>query len=385
MLGALAVALVLSSPLPPQKPAAEPPALPVAETPATTGAATDPGAGDTPPQARETAATATTATPDPAAADAGGATPAEVPLPPHRPKTAQGAAGADGPAEQAVLEGDAADAPVTDAGGEAEVSAAPHDPATVADGTMPLPPRRPAALAEAAGDLPEGAARADAAPAAEAEHGHGPATAGVPRPMARPDRDAPVVRAMMAPGTSPADRPGVTPRNMVCRDPRIVGAPAASFVGGIPGCGIFEPVRIASIAGVQLSSPATLDCRTARTFADWVSGVAQPAAREELGSGIKSLWIMGTYSCRTRNNRPGQRLSEHSVGRAVDIGGITLSDGRRITVRDHWGQGASGGFLRRVHKGACGGFTTVIGPDGDRYHQDHLHLDTAYRDSTYCR
>jgi len=28
-----------------------------------------------------------------------------------------------------------------------------------------------------------------------------------------------------------------------------------------------------------------------------------------------------------------------------------------------------------VHQGACEQFMTVIGPDGDAHHQDHLHLD----------
>ena len=213
------------------------------------------------------------------------------------------------------------------------------------------------------------------------------ASAGVPRPPARPDAGAPLVRAMLTlpGGTGAPGLRGTAPSDMVCRDPRISGHPAASFVGGIPGCGVFDPVRVASISGVRLSAPITVDCRTARAVADWLTGVAQPAARETLKSGIASVSVMGSYSCRTRNNRPGERLSEHSVGRAVDIGGVRLVDGRQISVRDHWDMGAPGAFLRRAWKGACGRFTTVIGPDGDRHHQDHLHLDTAYRDSTWCR
>jgi hypothetical protein len=42
--------------------------------------------------------------------------------------------------------------------------------------------------------------------------------------------------------------------------------------------------------------------------------------------------------------------------------------------------------MRRAHKTACGPFGTVLGPNADRYHQDHFHFDTArYRSGSYCR
>ena len=34
-------------------------------------------------------------------------------------------------------------------------------------------------------------------------------------------------------------------------------------------------------------------------------------------------------------------------------------------------------FLRAVHQGACGVFTTVLGPNYDANHRDHFHLDLA--------
>ncbi|MFK7945641.1 MAG: extensin family protein [Paracoccaceae bacterium] len=172
---------------------------------------------------------------------------------------------------------------------------------------------------------------------------------------------------------------------LICEDPRLVGTRAQNVIGHLPGCGILNPVKIREIAGVKLSSPATLDCRTARTFANWVSGVAQPEARRTLGARISKIWLMGTYTCRTRNNRPGARVSEHGAGRAIDVGGFWLGNGQRVTVLGNWGQGAPGKFLRSLWKKACGPFTTVLGPGADRFHQDHLHLDTAYRSSRYCR
>jgi hypothetical protein len=67
-----------------------------------------------------------------------------------------------------------------------------------------------------------------------------------------------------------------------------------------------------------------------------------------------------------------------------------LADGRHITVREGWsGTDRDREFLRAVHTGACREFTTVLGPDNDRYHRDHFHLDLARRASNgherYCK
>lgn len=172
---------------------------------------------------------------------------------------------------------------------------------------------------------------------------------------------------------------------MVCRDPRLRGDPKPTVVGHMPGCGILNPVRVTEVAGIKLSAPATMDCRTARTFANWVMGVASPAATEILGRRITNVKIVGSYTCRTRNHKRGAKLSEHAKGHAVDVAGVTLGDGRKITVLKDWGKGRAGLFLRRIWKQACGPFKTVLGPDGDRYHQDHFHFDTALRRSTYCK
>ena len=45
-----------------------------------------------------------------------------------------------------------------------------------------------------------------------------------------------------------------------------------------------------------------------------------------------------------------------------------------------------GALLQRMHRGACGPFGTVLGPDADRYHKGHFHFDTARRRSgPICR
>lgn len=173
-------------------------------------------------------------------------------------------------------------------------------------------------------------------------------------------------------------------RGSVCGTPDIQGQ-AISRVGNGGGCGIAEPVRITSVSGVRLSTPATIDCTTAQALNRWVRDGARPALGGS-GGGIASLQIMGSYSCRTRNNRPGARLSEHAKGRALDIGGMVLRDGTVVSVLRHWGSNAYGAGLRQMHRAACGPFGTVLGPNANAAHRDHFHFDTArYRSGSYCR
>jgi hypothetical protein len=72
--------------------------------------------------------------------------------------------------------------------------------------------------------------------------------------------------------------------------------------------------------------------------------------------------------------------SEHSTANAVDIAAFRLEDGTRISVLSDWeAQGAKAGFLRDVRTGACDLFATVLSPDYNEAHRDHLHFDQARR------
>jgi hypothetical protein len=179
---------------------------------------------------------------------------------------------------------------------------------------------------------------------------------------------------------------GAVSGEMVCRDPRLMGEARPDIIDvGDLACGIDDPVRVTSVAGIRLAPPALLGCRTARRLADWLTGVAQPQARAHLHAGIAEVRVMGSYACRTQNNA-GRWRSEHARGRAVDIGGFVLSNGRRVTVAGDWGETPAGAFLREIWQKGCGLFATVLGPDADRYHRDHFHLDTSPRGSEpYCR
>lgn len=184
---------------------------------------------------------------------------------------------------------------------------------------------------------------------------------------------------------APAPMPGR--EEMVCRDPRLLGDPRPGIVEiGELACGVLAPVRVAAVAGMRLEPPVLVGCPTARRLADWLDGVVRGAAAERLGARVAGVRVLGSYVCRRQNHAAGGPRSEHARGRAVDIGGFTLTDGRRIGVGRHWGEGAEGAFLEEIRRKACGPFATVLGPGADRHHGNHFHLDTApRRGAPHCR
>lgn len=174
-------------------------------------------------------------------------------------------------------------------------------------------------------------------------------------------------------------------RGTVCDDPAIIGEPVGYVPGKMTGCGVQEAVRVRQVAGVALSQPAVMDCPTATAFRHWVETGVKPAIGRR-GGGVMEMRVLASYSCRTRNSRKGARISEHGKGRAVDIGGFVLRNGKEISVLKNWGKRKDGRILRKMHRSACGTFGTVLGPESDRYHRDHFHFDTAhYRSGSYCR
>ncbi len=175
------------------------------------------------------------------------------------------------------------------------------------------------------------------------------------------------------------------PRGAVCGDNAIRGQTLSPIAGRLKGCGVEAPVRVTSVDGVALTQPATMDCTTAKALKGWVHNAVKPSVGR-LGGGVVSLRVAAHYSCRTRNSQPGAKISEHGRGRAIDISAINLKNGVSITVLKGWRDNVQGKILKAMHRGACGRFGTVLGPNADRFHQDHFHLDTArHRGGAYCR
>ncbi|WP_446720261.1 extensin-like domain-containing protein [Leisingera sp. ANG-M1] len=173
-------------------------------------------------------------------------------------------------------------------------------------------------------------------------------------------------------------------KGAVCGDIDIKGVEAGDIAGTLPGCGASDAVRVREISGVRLSQSALMTCGTAKALKKWIGREVETAFGRR--NKVVSLRVAAHYACRTRNNRPGARISEHGRGKAIDISGFTLESGETITVLDGWKQRKTRRKLKKIWKAACGPFGTVLGPEADRYHRDHFHLDIArHRGGAYCR
>lgn len=173
-------------------------------------------------------------------------------------------------------------------------------------------------------------------------------------------------------------------KGAMCGETALQGEVVGSVPGRINGCGIKDAVKIRSVSGIPLSQAAIIDCPTAQALRKWVDTGLTPALKSR--GKVAKIHVAAHYICRTRNNKKGARISEHGKGRAIDISGFTMQDGSKITVSQGWRANSTSRAMRKMHKAACGPFGTVLGPNADRYHQDHFHFDTArYRSGTFCR
>jgi hypothetical protein len=181
-------------------------------------------------------------------------------------------------------------------------------------------------------------------------------------------------------------------------------------------CGTPAPVLLKRVDGVELSPPAVVNCRIAAKVHTWIKESLQPLALEMLGKRVARVNTASAYMCRQRIGSSSEKLSEHSFADALDISAFVTTDDRSIDVLTHWGptardrsakiapNPAGGGdaralrdvgptgsstneaeFLHKVHNGACGIFGTVLGPEANEAHRNHLHLDLATRKhSAFC-
>jgi len=152
------------------------------------------------------------------------------------------------------------------------------------------------------------------------------------------------------------------------------------------GCGLYGAVQLTDI-GVPVTGVTAMRCGAARAFAGWVRNAAAPAAYQMLGSELARVEGMGTYACRNivGSTRMGDRRSGHALANAVDVGGFVLKDGRRITLLRDWNgpDALNREFLRTLRRSACRRFGTVLSPEYNAAHANHLHLeDDAAR---FCR
>jgi hypothetical protein len=211
-------------------------------------------------------------------------------------------------------------------------------------------------------------------------------------------------------------------------------------------CGTPAPIVVKSIGTsirVAMNPPITVNCKMAAALHTWLERNVQPAARQFLDEEIAAVSGALGYQC--RNRADNGRTSQHGFANAIDVLGFVTRSGRRLSVLDDWGrtekvpdepttagqkgekQCAAGQsllaatpaapspqgkianhsgapadredpakcaeprpeqrFLKRIHQEACGLFDTVLGPDANKDHHNHFHLDLAERSrrSSYCR
>jgi hypothetical protein len=269
--------------------------------------------------------------------------------------------------------------------------------------------RRFAALFFLVGSLPVAAAAPETSPYPKPRPeataaAHAVLAAARLRPLLRPlseqvilGASRPETLAFLSPDLSP--RPWMRPPSIerkamakrklrregaVCGDMQIQGETVGYVPGRIKACGIQDAVRVEAVAGVRLNPPALMNCKTAAALREWTEKGLKPAFRRR--GPVVEMKVAAHYACRTRNNVPGARISEHGKGNAIDLSAFTMMDGEVITVLRGWGQGTTLRPLRRAYKSGCGIFGTTLGPGSDGYHRDHFHFDTAnHRAGAYCR
>ncbi len=133
-------------------------------------------------------------------------------------------------------------------------------------------------------------------------------------------------------------------------------------------------------------APLRTACPVAAALVIWERQVVRPAARRHFGQPVVAIDQLGSYNCRTIAG--SSRQSEHATADAIDIAGVRLRDGTRISVKADWSDGsnpAHAAFLHEIRDGACRLFATTLSPDYNAAHADHLHLDQAPRGYRVCR
>lgn len=152
------------------------------------------------------------------------------------------------------------------------------------------------------------------------------------------------------------------------------------------GCGIPHGVVVVrGPTGIRYEPPITVDCTLAKSLAGF-ERIVQEEAATHLHGAITKIGNLGGFACRPRNSRKGASLSAHAFGSAVDVSSFHPAKGTpAIIARDYVEGGKSTAaqderraFLHAVYtrlRSHEADLTYVVGPDFNRAHHDHFHLD----------
>ncbi|MEP2642664.1 extensin family protein [Roseobacter sp.] len=172
-----------------------------------------------------------------------------------------------------------------------------------------------------------------------------------------------------------------------CLDALQTGATAQPLPDRVdnPQCGIANQVRLSMVGAAQVA-PFETRCQTALRMAMWVTHGVIPAANTHLSLDVAEVRHYSSYSCRQIRTLGGSnnRMSTHATADAIDISGFVLADGTEVSLSKHWTAGGpKAAFLRQVRDTACDWFRLTLGPDFNRLHADHFHLQNT--GSGLCR
>jgi hypothetical protein len=147
-------------------------------------------------------------------------------------------------------------------------------------------------------------------------------------------------------------------------------------------CGTPDPLLVTQLPeGITVAPPATVTCPVAEALARWALGSVKPEADRHLRKALKSVAIGTSYEC--RNQRSGQKLSEHAFANGVDVMSFAFEGRAAIPVQRQPDGSPEAAFIDAVRSAACVHFATVLGPGSDAAHADHLHLDMRERKAGY--
>jgi hypothetical protein len=154
-------------------------------------------------------------------------------------------------------------------------------------------------------------------------------------------------------------------------------------------CGYDDGMRLDS-SSIGYAPPGVVtSCPIAAALHLLETRILQPAALRHFGTRVVTIEHAGSYSCRRIGGQKDTPYSEHARANAFDVTDFRLADGTRVSVLHDWKAGtAKSAFLHEVRDGACRLFATVISPDYNAAHRDHLHLDEASRGGfglSFCR
>ncbi|WP_442893460.1 extensin family protein [Bradyrhizobium sp.] len=262
----------------------------------------------------------------------------------------------------------------------------PADPARAAKGSRATPwdglfshlePRARGKARDAVVPLPK--PRPEEAPSAERDED-------TDKDQASPEKDKAADKAKQQATPAPKPTPS-TPEPSACRlalTEAIAIAPSVPDIRGAGGCGGEDLVRLEAVVlpdkrQVSVKPAAILRCTMASAIADWIRSDIAPLA-QRVGSAISELDNFDSFECRGRNRVVGAKLSEHGRANALDVRGFKFADGSFVSLTDRT---VPRQLRETVLHSVCTRFSTVLGPNSDWYHEDHIHLDLMERRGNY--